>query len=161
MATPPFERTHCACKDCQACCKKPGYCLPGDVEAIAALRDETLVEALENFRPGKGATVMNSHTGQVFRIRTVVPATSPSGHCVFQDGEGRCTVHEASPFGCRFMDVHMDVFEANARSTWGLERIWKNGSYQALVDCLESIETARQERADAEAHAYAKRRARR
>jgi hypothetical protein len=130
--TPPFERTACACHECRACCKSPAHLVAGDAERIAAYLGTDLAGLLPLLRVGRGAVVGNSRTGRVWRVPTVVPATT-AGRCVFQLADGACLIHEVAPFGCAYFDIHMSAETAAPRSAWGLRTIIGNADYDALL----------------------------
>ena len=120
-----FTRTKCACPDCTINCKFiPGYLVPADVERIARhLGYTNLGEfAFDNLLASPGATVMSAE-GRVFQIPTLVPQRKADGSCKFLDAEGRCTIHEVSPYGCAMFDAHQPGDEADRRSSRGLQEI--------------------------------------
>jgi Fe-S-cluster containining protein len=132
MSDVPFARTVCACSQCQTCCTKPGYMIPGDWERIAERRGLNPDDAAPLFRRGKGAVVGKFVLGllQRFRIDTITPNVV-DGRCVFLDTANRCTIHDIAPFGCAYFDMHMSGFEGNQRSSWGLVEILSDGDYQS------------------------------
>lgn len=128
----PFERTECECDECKTCCRHmPGNLIPEDLEKIipfeALADDDALADWIQtHLCASAGATVMNSVTGAIFNVPTIVPQQTPSGACIFlddEDGKGYCTVHESAPFGCAYLDPHMTTEEADRRSHYGLDRI--------------------------------------
>ena len=38
------------------------------------------------------------------KLPTITPAVKPDGSCVFLTAEGKCQIHEVSPYGCAFFD---------------------------------------------------------
>lgn len=125
----PFERTVCACADCQSCCRRqPGYLIPGDVDRLVAATGRPAKEFLV---ASPGAVVMNLETRVQRRIGTITPKFH-GGKCVLLDDNGRCTVHAVAPFGCAFFDTHMKIHEGQQRSRWGLEQIVKNQEYKTI-----------------------------
>jgi hypothetical protein len=48
-------------------------------------------------------------------VPTLVPARQANGHCHWLY-EGRCAVHDHSPYGCAFFDSHMPHAEVKQRS---------------------------------------------
>lgn len=131
-----FERTSCDCSKCAAACRTmPGYLIPGDIERIAAYvgadpDDEKFLIA--NFRASEGPLVQRD--GNRFRIPTIVPAQyDDNGKCVFMTRDGRCSVHQVSPFGCsRFNVCDEPTRDAEMRSTAGLFDILKNWDYNLV-----------------------------
>lgn len=49
------------------------------------------------------------------RIPSVVPAKADNGQCHWHQ-DGKCTVHDDSPFGCAFFDQHQSSREAEDRA---------------------------------------------
>ena len=71
--------------------------------------------AREHLRASKGLQVFNPMTGKKLQIPSLVPAKQSNGHCHWLQSDGRCAVHENSPFGCAFLDQHMkDKGESSA-----------------------------------------------
>lgn len=119
-----YERTVCACIECVNNCRYiPGYLIPADVEHIALYLGFTnLVEfGFRYLLASPGATVMQA--GRVFQIPTLVPRRKEDGSCIFLDEHDRCRIHEVSPYGCAFFDVHQPDAEAQRRSGRGLQEI--------------------------------------
>src|SRR4051812_14553427 len=101
-----FSRTQCACPECVRSCEHvPGYLVPADLQRM---RDQLapgqdLTEwARKHLLASPGALVMRA--GQMFRIRTLVPARRTDGACLFLTADRHCAIHRASPFGCAFFD---------------------------------------------------------
>ena len=131
MTTPPFERTTCACPDCQACCtSQPGSLAAGELETIAAYLGKRVADVLSYFWASPGALLGNSRTGETFRVGTITPRLR-RGRCVFLDDANRCTIHAVAPYGCRMFDTHMQADEAQPRSLW-LVRTQATPAYQSL-----------------------------
>lgn len=132
-----FERTVCACGECTINCHFiPGYLIPADLGRIAArLGYEDLIEfAVNNLLASPGATVLDG--GQVRQIPTLVPARRSDGACLFLNGQDGCSVHNSSPFGCAFFDVHQSREESGRRSSYGLaeiDRAWRDGKLYAQL----------------------------
>ena len=132
-----FARTVCACGECTINCHFiPGYLIPTDLERIAARLgyDDLLEFAINNLLASPGATVLDG--GHVRQIPTLVPARRKDGACVFLDGQNRCSIHDGSPFGCAFFDVHQSKEESDRRSGYGLaevDRAWREGHLYAQL----------------------------
>jgi Fe-S-cluster containining protein len=132
-----FERTVCACAECVINCHFiPGYLIPADLERVAARLgyDDPIEFAVNNLLASPGATVLDG--GRVRQIPTLVPARREDGSCLFLDGQNRCTVHDVSPFGCAFFDVHQSKEESDRRSSYGLAQIdlaWRGGHLYAQL----------------------------
>lgn len=119
-----YERTVCSCAECVNNCRHiPGYLIPADVERMArGLSFTNFVEfAFRYLLASPGATVMQA--GRVFQIPTLVPRRKEDGSCIFLDEQNRCRIHEVSPYGCAFFDVHQSDAEAQRRSGRGLQEI--------------------------------------
>ena len=84
MSVPdPFSRTHCACPECQACCRRqPGPLVPGDLERIAAHLQLPVRVAALKFWASPGGVVANRATGEQVRVGTITPRMR-EGRCVF------------------------------------------------------------------------------
>ena len=137
----PFPRTVCACEDCLACCERqPGYLIPDDLPAIAAL----LGEPIEPFLAASPGALVGRFTAdgiETLRIGTIVPrTTTPEGRCIFLESDGRCAIHSVAPFGCAMFDTHMVDGEWQERSRWGLGQI-ASSSYQAKRATLSRAKT--------------------
>jgi hypothetical protein len=55
----------------------------------------------------------------MLQIPSLVPAKQANGHCHWLQPDGRCAVHEDSPFGCAFLDQHMKDAVAQKRNQAG------------------------------------------
>lgn len=138
-----FPRTVCDCPKCSAPCRHmPGMLAPGDMGRIADHLGQIPDDILPMFRASPGAKVarLNSDTGQpeVFRIHTIVPASTDTGECVFLQPDGRCSIHPVAPFGCSHFDWHMSPTEANPRSAACLREILQDIEYQRKWFALNS-----------------------
>jgi Fe-S-cluster containining protein len=142
-----FKRTECACDECTLHCRvTPGYLVPSDIERISHnLGYTNLVRfAFENLLASPGATVMNSYTGRVFRIPTLVPQRAADDACKFLQ-KGRCAIHAVSPYGCAMFDSHQSSEEANRRSARGLQEIaceWAQGARSIYVCLWKMLDAA-------------------
>lgn len=120
-----FERTECACRECQENCRHiPGYLIPDDIERIGRHLGYTdMAEFADHcLLASQGATVMRSD-GRLFQIPTIVPRRKEDDNsCVFLEG-GHCSIHPVSPFGCAYFDCGQSHEEANRRSGHGLQEI--------------------------------------
>jgi Fe-S-cluster containining protein len=141
VPAPPFPRTTCDCADCINCCKsQPGYLLPGEMERIAAYRQEPSV--LHLFRASPGAVVGDMRTGRRWSVRTIVPHFDKrTKRCVFLDAADHCTIHPVAPFGCAYFDTHMSAAEGQRRSAWGLRHVMDDPSYPELRGQLAFADT--------------------
>jgi hypothetical protein len=99
-----FRRTRCDCPYCQAPCRHlPGSLCPSDLVRRCPAGRDVFAWAEQHLR---------ALVGRPFP--TLVPARQANGHCHWLY-EGRCTVHEAAPFGCAFFDSHMTAAEVESR----------------------------------------------
>lgn len=141
QAQPPFDRTICACGECQAACDRhPGYMAPGDWERIAAHIGVDADRVAHLFERGDGVVVGDRATGKMWRIPTIRPRFRDTGRCVFLDDQHRCTVHAVAPAGCAYHDMHLPAAEANRRSMWFLRRIQDDADYRARWRALPDPE---------------------
>src|SRR5262249_46977161 len=152
-----FERTHCACPECNIHCRHiPGYLVPADLGRMAAFHQpkaNIVTWALDHLLASPGALV--ARDGVRFRIPTLVPGRRADDACVFLTQEGTCGIHPVAPFGCAFFDAHMTTSQADRRSSVGLRavaRAWhQDHAYAAVWQVLNrngqvapTPETARQ-----------------
>jgi hypothetical protein len=99
-----FKRTRCGCVYCAAPCRHvPGGLDPSDLERLCPPGRDVFAWAEEHLR---------ALTGRPYP--TLVPARHPEGHCHWLI-EGKCAVHDNSPYGCAFFDAHMSRDEADRR----------------------------------------------
>lgn len=117
-----FARTTCDCKKCSVFCEHmPGFLIPSDLERLIPDGEDPLVWAEEHLRASFGSLVRSG--GVLKWTPSLVPAKGDSGSCHWLK-EGRCTVHENSPFGCAFLDQHMTDREAEKRSQAARDARW-------------------------------------
>lgn len=97
------KRTVCACETCTNNCRHmPGFLIPSDLDRMVNQKMQVLAWAEIALRASPGALVMNSRTGEMFRIPTLVPRKK-DGVCVYLL-QGNCGIHSIAPFGCAFFD---------------------------------------------------------
>lgn len=141
-----FTRTTCDCAECVLCClRQPGNLIPADLERIRqyVTPGETLEDfAVRSLLASPGAIAVRPGRPP-FRIRTIIPdRTAAHGGCVFLTDRGQCGIHPVAPYGCAFVDPHMDVHEAHERSRIGHAAIlqdWNSGGpYSRLWRFLSS-----------------------
>jgi hypothetical protein len=107
----------------------PGFLVPDD---LANLRDPSMSLfdwAREHLLASPGAIVVRQ--GEVFRIRTLVPARQSDGLACHWLADGKCAVHADAPFGCAFVDSHMDEREGRYRSSAALLAVIRAWEYEA------------------------------
>ena len=132
---PPFDRTVCACEGCRTPCRvMPGFIAPGDAARMAGHLGVTEAQIEEKLLASPGARVGKFEGSELktFRIHTIVPARKEDGSCVFLQGDGKCSVHPVSPFGCSYFDWHMGRDEGDRRSAWGLRQIMGSMEYAEM-----------------------------
>lgn len=131
--TIPFKRTTCACDNCVACCKQqPGCLVPSDIARIK----EFLGEPLEKyFVASRGSLIKDMRTGIAERVGTITP-DYVKGRCVFLDENDRCKIHPVAPFGCSYVDTHMNRSQGMERSLYIVHEVRGNAEYKAVRDKL-------------------------
>lgn len=141
LIRPGFPRTVCGCSDCTAFCKKsPGHLIPSDLFRLADfLLDRGKITETINItdflQASAGAIVGDTKTGERYRIGTIIPKRV-NGQCIFLTEDDLCSIHEVSPFGCAYFDVHMDAVEGHVRSKWGIEQIASAPAYEQVRQIL-------------------------
>lgn len=128
-------RTKCSCRDCSRPCEfMPGMMIPEDLdriyEATKTPGEHFFDWAERSVLASPGALVGSTATGNTFRIPTIVPARQPgTTRCIHLSDDGKCKIHEISPYGCAFADSHMSRAEGDAVVMHGL---------RAIADALHS-----------------------
>jgi len=138
-----LKRTICDCKQCSVYCKiMPGYLVPDDIVNIANNFFFPIYETIESFfeevfRASPGATIMVNSI--IFKIPTIVPSRKKdSDDCYFLEDNGKCSIHEYSPWGCRMADSHMTREEGDIISKIGLAQILNSEGYIKIWNYLNS-----------------------
>lgn len=137
-----MERTKCNCKNCSIFCKiMPGYLVPDDIVNMVNNLFFPVYETIESFleemfRASPGALVIKDRN--LIRINTIVPSRNKNGYCYFLEEDGKCSIHEYSPWGCRMVDSHMTKEEGDKISEEGLKQIIYCESYQKIWNYLNS-----------------------
>ena len=88
--------------------------------------------AEKNLLASPGAMAMNSNTGQVTRIYTLVPAVKKDGSCINLK-DGLCKIHEAAPFGCAFFDCGPERGNLSLEGLWEVVKAWQSDSLYARL----------------------------
>jgi hypothetical protein len=99
----------------------PGFLIPSDLERLIPDGVDPFVWSEGHLRASFGSLVPSG--GVMKWTPSLVPAKADSGSCHWLK-DGRCTVHENSPFGCAFLDQHMTDREAEKRSQAGRDARW-------------------------------------
>ena len=114
-----FERTVCACRMCRLWCEhQPGYLVPSDLTRLIPPDVDPFVWAEEHLRASRGYVALSTASGTAVSIPSLVPAKGVAGHCHWYE-QGRCVVHDRSPYGCSYIDQHMTAREADRRNQAG------------------------------------------
>ena len=115
-----FLRTLCDCELCSFWCRiMPGFLVPSDLQRLCPPGEDLMTWAKEHLRASRGFVLSDPNTGKSVQIPSLVPAKQANGHCHWLQLDGRCGVHENSPFGCAFTDQHMKDREAVKRNVAG------------------------------------------
>ncbi len=140
-----YSRTVCGCQSCTINCRfMPGYLIPADLERLRQRFgfETQWAFAFSYLLASPGALVVKG--GREFRIRTLVPrranllSEEQGNGCIFLDKDGRCSIHEISPFGCAFFDAHMPPFKYQPRTQAGLvavQQAWEDDAEYARIWC--------------------------
>ncbi len=135
-----MERTVCDCQKCRSFCRRPGYCVPDDVPAIAEYLGMSEADLRKNYlTAGRGITFARYYTlglrrGQqaepaLYHVSTIVPKAY-NGWCTFFDTRtGHCQIHPVAPFACRMFDDHISPEEFETRRQAGLRLILEDGTH--------------------------------
>ena len=137
-----MERTICNCYLCKLNCKTiPGYLIPTDLLIISKhfnYNYNILKFTEEYLLASPGAIVQRGD--KIFRIHTLVPRRNEKGYCIFFTEDEKCSIHEISPFGCRYFDHSQTKEEADKRSKIGLNSIMEvtteSQVYKSLIYIL-------------------------
>jgi hypothetical protein len=122
----------------------PGVLAPPDVERIAAHVGyaDVLAFAREHLSASDGVTLTSASDGRRVTLRTLVPRSDESGRCAFLV-DGRCRIHAVSPYGCAFIDAHLNDAEYAPRADAlyrDLRDAWdSNGVYAQVWRDLQSL----------------------
>jgi hypothetical protein len=130
-----LKRNICSCEQCKSYCKTmPGYATYKDILNIYQYYNPAIT--FTNwiklcFLASPGAIVMKG--GKIFRIPTIVPARSKkTGHCIFFTPKEKCSIHDFSPFGCRYFDCKQTKEEGDKISKIGLNNIINEPEYTKI-----------------------------
>lgn len=133
-----YSRTVCDCPQCSINCRfVPGYLIPSDLDRIAKrVGAGCLVDFAMSYLLASPGAILGSPDGQTKRIRTLVPARKADSACLFLNKQQHCSIHEVSPFGCAFFDVHQTREESDTRSLeglWAIDREWQAMNDYAVI----------------------------
>jgi len=131
------QRSTCSCHECATNCRHmPGCLIPSDLDRMIPphVRD-VFGWAEDNLLASPGALVRNTVTGQVFRIKTLVPAVKADGSCIHLTESSLCAIHAAAPFGCAFFDCTLDP-RHDTLSVAGMREVQHAHRTNALYSCI-------------------------
>lgn len=127
-----FERTSCSCESCIRNCRfMPGFLIPSDLARMIPAGVVPTEWAEGKLLASPGALV--SKDGQLFRIRTLVPAVKLDGSCIHLDAEHRCQIHAVAPFGCAFFDCGPERGELSHFGLIEVYRAWEDNGLYARI----------------------------
>ena len=78
----------------------PGFLVPSDLDRLIPPGEDPFRWAEKNLRASPGLRIKTP--GAILSIPSLVPRRQENGHCHWLQ-EGRCTIHENSPYGCAFL----------------------------------------------------------
>jgi Fe-S-cluster containining protein len=129
-----YERTSCGCKECVRNCQfMPGFLIPSDLGRMIPSGALPTAWAEGRLLASPGAIVANTATGQMFRIRTLVPARKSDGSCINLSADNRCTIHQIAPFGCAFFDCGPERGELSHFGLFAVQEAWENNHLYARI----------------------------
>lgn len=132
-----FRRNVCACRKCSLWCEYvPGALVPSDLERLIPSGDDPIRWAEEHLLASPGFRLLNERGGIIVQIPTLVPKRQENGHCHWLQN-GRCSVHEDSPFGCAFVSQCQQSPEQaesrNIAARLARERAFQDGHLYAQI----------------------------
>lgn len=96
-----FKRTTCSCRKCSLWCEYvPGALVPTDLDRLIPTGDDPFQWAEQHLLASPGFRAVSAHF--TLSIPSLVPKRQENGHCHWLQ-DGRCEVHEVSPYGCAFL----------------------------------------------------------
>lgn len=99
-----FRRTSCDCPLCSSFCRVcPGPLVPADLARLCPPDTDVFEWARQNLRARRGGYVIR---GKLKLVPALVPKDDGNGRCHWLEDDGRCAVHDQSPYGCAFFDQH-------------------------------------------------------
>lgn len=125
----------CTCELCvNACCTKPGWFMPGEIEQVAEYLNISLQELFDT----KLGVDWWETGGDIF---VIAPATKsmnpgeeysadPRGECIFFENE-RCTIYSVRPFECREYSHSDNSDDLNPRHK-GVADSWQDYKNQII-----------------------------
>lgn len=144
------ERSTCDCEKCLiGCVTIPGYLIPADIPRLMAATNtdnkgpfEWAEEhLLASFGAGVGR-IMDDGRIVIKEVKTLVPATHAirTSSCHWLSGDGKCTVHEVSPYGCAFFKVCCTKSrrEVDAASLDGMNDILRDEKEKGLYSQIHA-----------------------
>jgi hypothetical protein len=107
----------------------PGYLIPSDLARMIPAGADPLEWASKNLLASPGATVavLNQQTGKAEgqrRIPTLVLAEKPDHSCIHLGDDGKCGIHETSPFACAFFDCRSTGEHLSLQGLRAVDQAW-------------------------------------
>jgi hypothetical protein len=128
----PFHRLVCECTHCSLLCQyMPGKLIPQDLLRMVPQGANVYEWAEEHLRVSNDLMRPN-----------LLPRSSDNGACHwFRDG--KCLVHETSPFGCAYFSWAQEAADVYERMRWGEKQIehdlWVGGLYSQVCRHLRGL----------------------
>jgi hypothetical protein len=95
-----FVRNTCSCRKCSVFCEFiPGFLVPSDLDRLIPSGDDPLLWAEQYLLASPGFQIKTPQF--TLSIPSLVPRRKGNGHCHWLQ-DGRCTIHENSPYACAF-----------------------------------------------------------
>ena len=95
-----FQRTTCSCRKCSLWCEfVPGALVPSDLDRLIPSGQDPFRWAEQHLLASPGFQIRSPQF--TFSIPSLVPRRQENGHCHWLLN-GRCEVHDDSPYGCAF-----------------------------------------------------------
>jgi len=133
-----YFRIVCDCKQCADPCRFiPGYLIPSDLERLVPSNINPFEWSERHLLASPGAVVMNTMTGKMYSIPTLVPAhkTDKDLSCIFLNENLKCTIHANAPFGCAFFQSCQPNSRDIALSRLAIQKVEKEWRDQDNLYC--------------------------
>lgn len=96
-----YKRTSCSCRKCSLWCEfVPGALGPSDLDRLIPAGQDPFHWAEQHLLASPGFQIRSPQF--TFSIPSLVPKRQENGHCHWLLN-GRCEVHDESPYGCAFL----------------------------------------------------------
>ncbi len=98
-----FERTTCSCKKCSLWCEYvPGSLVPSDLDRLIPPGEDPILWAEQHLLASPALIQIIKQGATLYTPPSLGPRRQQNGHCHWLQN-GRCSVHENSPYGCAFL----------------------------------------------------------